>query len=1106
MRSLPSVYHKDADEWRLLPFNSKTGRLCKDNCCNRCCDPCSEGVVSDFAPFGSAMTSYFKLLKGFYTLFFIMACLAIPAVVINTFGAVAIGAQQTQVLAIAVTTLGNLPTAAALANATSPSFTLPYTGVSMDVTEAAAIYAGLDFCAVVCFLLFYAGVRLGLVEEDEQVNKVALGPEHFSVFLPDINGFFPKVGDETDDALRVRAEAALRDWAKRVSKSKRRPEGYEVADVNVVDDNMGLLRIYEQRGTLFRADARLDFDIGVVKQLIGDRPQRCWLVCDRQYARLRALEAAKELLEERIAKFTAEAKDFKSRGPTAAFVTFESMAGALVVLGKFPESAMAYYCMRKKLRLLERRVLVREAPKVESVLWANLNIKTLGRAVRQSLTGIIAAALILLSFLFIVYASLTNSSVQASIAPADCTSPDLMNQYANGTWTNVTIITQNVPSTDTVYKCFCQTQIKWGSMPDFDTIYNNPWAPRCESQSCFAMLAQSVSRTVGTSYCYTFLQQRAYAVGLTVGATVSIALVNILLSSCMRAMSVFEGHSSSDDLDKALVVRLFFAQFMNTALLQIIINAAWDTITGEHLPIPGTGAFDDFNGGWYKSVGANFHTTMITLAITPHIGVLMALWGMQGKVNDALEQVRRQKELSGEQPKGSTAVDVPQGYARKPRGPPPPPKPVPPQFKTQHDLNETFLAPPVDYVLRYVVVLNVIFVCFVFSAGMPLLMPIAAASLFISFNVDKLAFLYLAPRQPAAANSVARYVVSLLPLAILLHLGVGVWMLGSVTVFKNALLDQLGLTADVQMLLAAGATVSTRTGILKTGVLRLTTPQTLPLVVLFAGVLAGLVLQFVITVLGSLAWTLLDLLLCGNLARLPCCKFCAKDIEDVGEDEPDVEKLPRKWAYSAASRSPFYGTKLGITGVRSFNCLENPTLQRMFTIPPDYWETNKGLASVANFGAEDALAAAKAENFLRKQQVAASLRRNALLAFGRLGDQDATFPVSAATLKKVARVPRDDSPRREDRVLAYAMRFMRLLHGHARAKIAERRGRGEAAPPPRVGASARAAADDAAAGFVVANPLHAADGGGEGEHAEQDHHIKTVWGLLSHIERRKMGQ
>ena len=65
--------------------------------------------------------------------------------------------------------------------------------------------------------------------------------------------------------------------------------------------------------------------------------------------------------------------------------------------------------------------------------------------------------------------------------------------------------------------------------------------------------------------------------------------------------------------------------------------------------------------------------------------------------------------------------------------------------------------------------------------------------------------------------------------------------------------------------------------------------------------------------------------------------------------------------YSAAISQAYYGTKGGITGVKSFNCLENPVLQRTFGISQAFAETHKGLAAVAHFSADDALDDAQAQ-------------------------------------------------------------------------------------------------------------------------------------------------
>jgi uncharacterized membrane protein YgcG len=898
--NLPSV--EKAHERVLLPFSAKTGRLCADNCCNRGCDPCSEGVVSDFAPFGSATTSYFKLLKGLALLFFLLSCLAMPALVINTFGVTAAGAQA-QVLAVAVTTLGNLPSNSVLGNLTDPTITLPYKNAQLPVTEAISIYAALDFVSVVAFFLFWTIASSGLAKEDAQVKRLALGAEMYTIFLPSVP---PGTTEEM-----------LREWARVVSTSKRSPGGFEVADVNIVDDNMGLLRIFRERGMHFRKLARINYDMKEVAVKIGDRqPYFCASLFDREYRRLWALETSMASRRGYIAHLNASAKTFRSHGATAAFVTFESTAAPTVVLEKFPPSTIAWCCQSRAYFLNGQRVAVREAPKAGSVLWPNLNIKGAGRCLRQTITFVIAAALILASFVFIVQASIYQSAAQKAMAPADCSSPGLLQSFANGTYTSADAAT--FPPSSLVFKCFCDTQVTWSSFDSAAEINAEPWAPRCPDRSCFAMITKNAVYMAKQEYCASYIKGRSIALGLTIGMSLSIALVNFLLARCMRAMSAFEGHSSVNDLEVALVLRLFVAQFTNTALLPIIINAAWDTVTGRDLPIPNTGLYDDFSAGWYKSVGAGLISTMILQVFSPHILPAFRMCRMRAKIATATEKMALGAE-------------------------------VPSFFKTQADLNETFVGGPMDFAASYAAMLNVVFVCFIFSAGMPLLMPIAFVALVAAFNMSKATYLYYAQRQSASVNTVARTVASMLPYAGLMHLGVAIWMLGSVRIFRTSLLGYVssvtGASRAVAALQARSAEVTARTGILSTGLQRLSTPQTVPLVVLFAFLVLFVVVRFVLYSLGRLAFLLLNLLLCGCLDTKRC------------KGPLDVRTPP----YSVAASDEFGGTRKGIMGVRSYSILDNPAMQRMFGISQEFAATHKGLASVAAFTADDALEAAEAQ-------------------------------------------------------------------------------------------------------------------------------------------------
>lgn len=75
---LPSVVNPDTQKRELLPYSSRVGRFCKDTPCNRKC-ACGD-IVSDFVPFGSAMTSTFKAQIGFIGTFAFLSVLMIPAI------------------------------------------------------------------------------------------------------------------------------------------------------------------------------------------------------------------------------------------------------------------------------------------------------------------------------------------------------------------------------------------------------------------------------------------------------------------------------------------------------------------------------------------------------------------------------------------------------------------------------------------------------------------------------------------------------------------------------------------------------------------------------------------------------------------------------------------------------------------------------------------------------------------------------------------------------------------------------------------------------------------------------------------------------------------
>lgn len=111
------------------------------------------------------------------------------------------------------------------------------------------------------------------------------------------------------------------------------------------------------------------------------------------------------------------------------------------------------------------------------------------------------------------------------------------------------------------------------------------------------------------------------------------------------------------------------------------------------------------------------------------------------------------------------------------------------------ELNELYSGTPFELASRYAAVLNTIFVTLLYSAGMPLLFPAAAASVFCTFWFDRTActhqicfrlplitilpFLlvfYLHSLPPKYDERLAQEVLTSLPLAVFLHCLFASWM------------------------------------------------------------------------------------------------------------------------------------------------------------------------------------------------------------------------------------------------------------------------------------------------------------------------------------------
>eukprot|EP00644_Phytophthora_capsici_P000084 jgi/Phyca11/13532/fgenesh1_pg.PHYCAscaffold_4_\ len=166
-----------------------------------------------------------------------------------------------------------------------------------------------------------------------------------------------------------------------------------------------------------------------------------------------------------------------------------------------------------------------------------------------------------------------------------------------------------------------------------------------------------------------------------------VVAVNLILARILNGLVALEKHHTQSSLVVSRVTKIFLAQFCNTALLMLVINAnanyfsksAIVSETGtsnEGISLGALqildGEYSDFSADWYNDVGVALMLTMI--------------------INS---------------------------------------------FNTQRDLEALYRGPKFDLAARYAQSLTTIFITYMFSAGMPLLHFIGFGAMIMTYWADK---------------------------------------------------------------------------------------------------------------------------------------------------------------------------------------------------------------------------------------------------------------------------------------------------------------------------------------------------------------------------------
>ncbi|CAD7971463.1 unnamed protein product [Amoebophrya sp. A25] len=259
----------------------------------------------------------------------------------------------------------------------------------------------------------------------------------------------------------------------------------------------------------------------------------------------------------------------------------------------------------------------------------------------------------------------------------------------------------------------------------------------CSQQSYMTIAQNAEVRDMCHGHMMRLLR---HTVGFVLGSFIVVGM-NVVLEHCLDNMSMWALPLSITALNNALLWKLFSMEFVNTAIIILLVNTRFD----YDGPLLGKGDYSDFDFDWYTDVGVGIVITMMINVFSPHVGtVLKAYW-----------RKRRRKRL--------LEKDV----------------------KVLEDMNDVYVGQQFELATRYSTILTVVFVTLMYSAAIPVLLWMAAITFTGVYWCDKYTLLRASRIPPAHDETIAKGVAEALPFAVVLHLGMAIYMYGHDVVFPS---------------------------------------------------------------------------------------------------------------------------------------------------------------------------------------------------------------------------------------------------------------------------------------------------------------------------------
>jgi hypothetical protein len=227
----------------------------------------------------------------------------------------------------------------------------------------------------------------------------------------------------------------------------------------------------------------------------------------------------------------------------------------------------------------------------------------------------------------------------------------------------------------------------------------------------------------------------------------AVAFNNMVLKRALRGLGNFEKHTSQSEMASSAAIKMFVAQFVNTAVVVMAVSATsmHGSLSAWPSALPESNEDVGFSPKWYANTGGGICLALILNSIFPKLAILV------------VELVRSCKRR-----KCCTCC-----------------------MSTQAQLDARFAGQELNLADRYATIWNNIFCCMLFSSGMPILLAIAAIDIWLLNRSERYFFFNVYAKPAPCDEQFAVLTVKLLPFAAMVHLLVSCWVYSMPSIFTK---------------------------------------------------------------------------------------------------------------------------------------------------------------------------------------------------------------------------------------------------------------------------------------------------------------------------------